>query len=214
MPCKINHDLLLSLIEKPTQTHLLFELIQYTCKSSYLSLLQVMVEPLRQNSQIMTLYNKRETPLDSLDLSYLKDFSEDTLGYQYANFLIRKNLEIAFYPTLKIRNLLSFIKHQFTTGHDILHVVCGYNTSLTDEAALQAFMLAQVQSPLALVTLGSIMIHIATKIPQDIKATMDLIVFAYKQGQVATNLLGVNWHLLFSQPLEEVRKQLNILLPS
>jgi hypothetical protein len=78
MSCKINYDLLLSLIEKPTQTHLLFELIQYTCKSSYLSLLQVMVEPLRQNSQFMTFYNKRETPLDSLDLSYLEGFPENT----------------------------------------------------------------------------------------------------------------------------------------
>lgn len=212
MPCKINHDVLMSFIEKPSQTHLIFELIQYTCKSSYSSLLKVMIEPLRQNHQIMSLYEKEELS-KSLDLNHLKNLPQGTLGYEYANFLIRNNLDMVFYPNLRSRNLLSYIKYKLSASHDILHVVCGYNTSLIDEAALQAFMLAQIQSPLALVTLGSTLIHIATQRPQEIKTTMDLVVFAYKQGQIATNLLGVNWHLLFSQPLGEVRKQLNVILP-
>jgi len=105
---------------------------------------------------------------------------------------------------------LRYIKALLWESHDIWHIVCGYGTSMRDEAALQAFILAQIQSPLALVTLGILLIHIAVKKPKEITKTMDLVVFAYQQGKLAKNLLSVNWHSFLTKSLDEVRQELNI----
>jgi ubiquinone biosynthesis protein COQ4 len=210
MPCEINYHALKQAIADPAKADF-FNLLSYSCKKSYQKLIRVLIEPLKNQLDFMLLYEAKYS-LDNLDFNYLKHLPEETLGYQYASLLEKNELTLLaqkHYPRTQVHSLLSYTKKILTSTHDILHVVGGYETDFWGEMAIQAFMIAQVKSPLALVLLGSGLIHVAVEFPEKIDQMLNLIILEYQKGQSATNILTVNWHQMFPEPLTEVRKKLN-----
>lgn len=98
-------------------------------------------------------------------------------------------------------------RRAITDQHDLWHVVTGYSTSEVDEVCLQAFNHAQVGNGLSLaITFGGLLralLRAEWSAPARIWN-------AYQRGRQSQVLLFVDWQLLWSLPLSEVRLQLEL----
>jgi len=90
--------------------------------------------------------------------------------------------------------------------HDLWHALFGYGTDVEGELAVQAFGLAQYQSPVALALIAGGLIHLLGKSPQRAMNAFRNIHEMYALGKRAPFLLGVRLHELFPKPLAEVRQ--------
>ena len=205
----LNEEVFKKILEDHSEIDHYFNLIRYKSKFSYKRIKKAMIEPLEKNQKFMEFYQKKYL-IKNLDLKYLEQLSENTLGYQYVAFLKKKNLSEKYYPIIKIRDPLSYTKEVLWSTHDFWHVVCNYGTSLEEELALQAFTCGQIQSPLSLAMLGTGLIKIALNKPEEIKESLNLIFEGFYRGQNAHNFLLVDWVKMCPKPLDEVRKMLRV----
>ena len=97
--------------------------------------------------------------------------------------------------------------------HDILHIVTGYGRDLLGEQCIFAFMYHQRPSPghLALAWAGTLMMKLKLKSRAPI---LGALLEARRNGKACPRIVEQPIQELFSMPLAEVRKQLNIPDPA
>jgi ubiquinone biosynthesis protein COQ4 len=148
-------------------------------------------------------------PLGSIDFAALHQLPVDTLGYQYADYMLSNQLEQL--ETQPAANESEFIDIHIRETHDLWHVVTGSPVSMIGEIQLQAFCIAQLQLSrfwLALLTKNLLKAAI-----YDIEAAdgyMTALTTGWTMGKAAQPLFGVDWLSMWEMPLDRVRASLNI----
>lgn len=148
-------------------------------------------------------------PLASIDLAALHQLPVDTLGYHYADYMFRHQLEhLAVKPAA---SAAEFIDTHIRETHDIWHIVTGSPISMLGEIQLQAFCIAQLQLSqfwMALLTKNLLKAAI-----YDIEAAdgyMTALTTGWTMGKAAQPLFGVDWVSMWELPLAQVQVSLGI----
>lgn len=148
-------------------------------------------------------------PLGAIDLLALHQLPVDTLGYQYADYMSRHQLQ--HLAALPVTNTAEFIDSHVRETHDIWHVVTGSPLDMYGEIKLQAFCVAQLQLSrfwLSLMTKNLLKAAIYNIEVADLY--MSAIATGWTMGKAAQPLFGIDWHSQWELPIDRVRSSLNI----
>lgn len=170
--------------------------------------LRLLVEFLSRYPQGRLAFQERPR-LGKVDLQQLHQLPKNTLGYLYADHMIKNGL-----TPLRAGNAdheYAFLAAHITETHDIWHVVTGCDTNITGEIQLEAFYVAQMYASrfwmalLAKNLLKAALFHVELSAQY-----LDALAQGWIMGKQALPLFGIQWNTLWETPLEDIRASLNI----
>jgi ubiquinone biosynthesis protein Coq4 len=144
------------------------------------------------------------------DFEYLESLSEETLGKQYFLHMRRNNLSPDFFPDSRLKDEVEYLIHRGREVHDIWHVLADYDTTVSDELALQGFTLSQLDSPISGVILASGILHFTRFEPGRLGEVIELIDEGHVRGRDSGYLFGVPWEKHWEMKLEDARSWMRI----
>ncbi|MCL6753786.1 hypothetical protein KBT16_23545 [Nostoc sp. CCCryo 231-06] len=172
--------------------------------------LQKIIELLHSTPQGKEAFQKRPK-LGDIDLQQLYSLPTNTLGYTYAEHMFKNNLKPLH--SGQVENDYQFLGAHITETHDIWHILTGCNTNILGEIQLEAFYVAQLQfSRFWLALLAKNLVKAAIYDIEVSTKYMDAITKGWLMGKQALPLFGIEWNLLWSKPLEDIRASFNIIL--
>lgn len=170
--------------------------------------LALTIEHLSQSDRGRIALANRQ-PLGSIDLLALHQLPVNTLGYQYADYLLRHQLQhLAAAPAA---NAAEFIDSHMRETHDIWHVVTGSPITMQGEIQLQAFCVAQLQ--LSRFWLSLMTKNLLKAAIYDIEVAdlyMSAIATGWTMGKAAQPLFGIDWNSQWELPIDRVQAALDI----
>ena len=170
--------------------------------------LQMMVEILSRHPQGKQAFIERPL-LGTIDLQALHKLPTHTLGYSYADHLLKNGLTPLNAPPPVSDH--QFLTTHITETHDIWHIVTGSNTDILGKIQLEAFYVVQLQASRFWVALLAKNLLKATI--WDITVAnqyLEALSQGQKMGKEAEPLFGIDWNKLWESPLEEIRTNLKI----
>ncbi len=170
--------------------------------------LHLTVEHLSQHLQGRIALEQR-LPLGPIDLDALHQLPQDSLGFHYADHMIRHQLQVLV--AVPATTAAEFIDSHMRETHDIWHVVTGSSLSMIGEIQLQGFCIAQLQYSrfwLALLTK-----NLLKSLIYDIQVAddyMTALTQGWMMGKAAKPLFGQDWCGSWERPIDEVRASLGV----
>lgn len=153
----------------------------------------------------------KELPrIGKIDPAQLVKLPPGTLGRAHAEFLLLRNLDPSALPMKEAHDEPSYVEAHLYETHDVWHTVTGFETDVAGELGLQAFYLAQMPGKLPTALLAVGFLNTLLYAFGDRFRRMDAIVQGYRLGRRAQRLFGVRWAELWTTPLSEVRRRLEI----
>jgi ubiquinone biosynthesis protein COQ4 len=147
--------------------------------------------------------------LGKVDLQQLHQLPENTLGYIYANHMIKNGFTPPSTP--EAVDGKSYPGAHLLETHDIWHVVTGCDTTKAGEIKLEAFYVAQIYpSPLFLALLAKNLMKTALEDIELCEEHMNALVQGWMLGKQANSLFGIQWNTQWETPLENLRNQFNL----
>jgi ubiquinone biosynthesis protein COQ4 len=171
--------------------------------------LQKIVAVLSLTSQGKQAFEDRPM-LGKIDLEQLHQLPKQTLGYMYANHMIRNQLTP---PSINenVNHPFMFLAAHLGETHDIWHVVTGCDTDKPGEVKLEAFYTAQlIPDRLFLALLAKNLLKTAMYEVELCEQVLDGLTQGWMMGKQAKPLFGIEWNKLWETPLEELQTSLNI----
>ncbi|MUG91212.1 hypothetical protein F7734_01335 [Scytonema sp. UIC 10036] len=171
--------------------------------------LQKVIEHLCSTPQGKQAFQNRPR-LGDVNLQKLYCLPNNTLGYAYANHMLKNNLEPLSAGQVESDN--QFLGAHLKETHDIWHIITGCDTNIIGEIQLEAFYVAQLYFTrfwLALLAKNLVKASI-----YDIEVStnyVDAIAKGWLMGKQAKPLFGIEWNLLWEKPLEDIRTSFNII---
>ncbi len=150
--------------------------------------------------------------LGKVDLQQLHQLPENTLGYLYADHMLKNGFTPP--PVGEAVDAASFTSVHLGETHDIWHVVTGCDTTKAGEIELEAFYVAQIYpSAIFLALLAKNLLKTAIEDIELCDKHMDALVRGWMRGKQAKPLFGIKWNTLWDLPLEQLQTQLNLNQP-
>lgn len=147
-----------------------------------------------------------------IDLEKLHNLPMNTLGYAYADHLLKNNLQPL--QSGQVENDYQFLLAHIAETHDIWHIVTGADTDILGEIQLEAFYVCQLYA--TRFWLGLLTKNLLKAVVYDIEIStkyLDAIAQGWIMGKQAQPLFGIEWNLFWETPVNDVRNSLNIILP-
>ncbi len=155
------------------------------------------------------------------DLKKLASLPQGSLGKVYAMHMLENNLDPKFYADSKFDdhnvdgNRWEYFRVYSLQSHDIWHVLTGYKTDYLGEIGIFSFLFGQVNISLYLLITASIAMHtVFGRKRQDSIKAYENISNGFRMGKAAKSCLGIDWDLYWELPIVDVRKELQISLPT
>ena len=147
--------------------------------------------------------------LSKAGLERLLDLPADTLGGAYARFAFARNLDPQFVVQPDYLDEDTAYVHQRTSEtHDLWHVLLGFETNLMAEAAQSSFIAAQYGGAFLHLLMVLSMLAVLGRKPWLVPEVFR----TYQRGRAAAPLLAVRWERLWGRSLDEVRRELGIVV--
>lgn len=155
------------------------------------------------------------------DRERLATLPEGSLGRAYLHFVVSENISaeglVEADQTRDERDqdadpAQALYGRRLREMHDLWHVVTGYGRDALGEASVVAFSYPQTTSLgfAAIAVIGAL--KISSEFPR--QGVIGTVWQAYKAGKRAAWLPGQDWEDLLAQPLDQVRRDLNIAEPT
>lgn len=150
------------------------------------------------------------------DESWLAQFGEGTVGAAYRAFRAERDLTVEglAMEALKVNDgveaphPIAWLARRLRDTHDLWHTITGYGTDALGEASLLAFTYAQVpNNGIAFICFGAANEFRKLRQPYPYARS---IWEGYRLGKQAGRLIDEDYLKLLGEPLEQVRKRLNI----
>jgi ubiquinone biosynthesis protein COQ4 len=153
------------------------------------------------------LYAENRT-LDATTLSFdaLEALPEDTLGHAYARFMRSRGITPDLFNCDGPLSPQAYLVKRMRQTHDLWHTVTGIDTDLAGELELQAFTLAQVWAPSIFIVTFFGALRALFVMPRVVPG----ILRGFFNGLRARRLVAVLWEDLWAEPLEHLRRKLNV----
>jgi ubiquinone biosynthesis protein Coq4 len=167
------------------------------------------IESVDKIEGLRSLYESRYLP--NLDMDQLGKCPEGSLGRTIHAHYTTHNLQPDFYISVdKIDGEITYTSELMRRTHDIWHSVLGRGIEIEDELYIQAFMVGQMEDPLAGAIISGGILHMVIKDPTRLKGLVGAVADGFITGKNAKHFVGVNWDSLFDQPIDQVRRDLGI----
>lgn len=136
----------------------------------------------------------------------------NTLGYIYAAYMKRNNLQLLNYQ-VKERDRYQFFFRRLRETHDILHAITGFQTNNLGEVGLEGFYIAQAMLPNVYYLTIARMSHILfdEKI-FDGQLYLETLTTGFQMGKKAEKVLGLRWEDMWGEDIEILRQKLGIIV--
>lgn len=173
----------------------------------------------RQSEAGRAMLGERRSLLTRLgDRASLAELPPNSLGRAYWEFMASENLSAEQLAELsKVQRPLSgdeitWFRERNRDMHDLIHVTAGYGRDPLGEACVTAFSFAQT----GLKGFGVIAAVAAFRIARRVRGqpVLRAVYEAYRQGRRAAWVIGADWEELLSQPLDSVRAELRVAVPT
>lgn len=168
--------------------------------------------PLFHRPEVVAFLRRPEQDL-SIDLNVLGKLPAGTLGRELADWFQRKGFAPDALDRKQRGSDRARVKRHLERTHDIWHVVVGFDTDVAGEVGLQAFYLAQLDSPVPLVLLSTAFLNSLINQNQDAARRMDAVTRGWLLGKRSKPLFGLDWSALWDVPLDQVRLRLGMVEP-
>jgi ubiquinone biosynthesis protein Coq4 len=145
-----------------------------------------------------------------IDMAQLAALPEGSLGRTYADQLQRLNLTPdSLIDPRPITTPAEYITHRLRETHDIIHVLTGFGIDGPGELGLQAFNLAQVRSPLAvLLIFGGLLGTLQDDEP--LEPLLRALARGFAMGLEARCLITYKLEEGWERPLADWRRELGL----
>jgi ubiquinone biosynthesis protein COQ4 len=201
-----------TLINDPERTEQVFIIIRAMSGNS----LQKAYERFRKTPFGQQVMSDRRVLISALqDRDSLRQLPADSLGRRYLGFVEREEIsadglvEASETGTIDDSGLRHY-SERMRDMHDLWHVTTGYGRDTFGEACLLAFTYAQTKNRGVGIIALVAMVKISRELGSGVRGAMWQ---AYKAGRKAAWLPEQDWEHLLSQPLQQVREQLNVGAP-
>jgi ubiquinone biosynthesis protein Coq4 len=146
------------------------------------------------------------------ELTSLRRLPAETFGRSVATFLDARGLDPKSLPERTASDEGEYLIAHLYETHDLWHVATGFDTDVVGELGLQAFYAAQVQGKLPLVLLAIGFINTFLYAFAERNARFESIARGWRMGRRARPFIGVRWDELWNKSLDEVRRELGVVL--
>ena len=194
-----------ALVRNPERLDLVFALADRVTETEELL-------PLFYRPEVVAFLERPEESL-SIDLEVLGKLPAGTLGRELADWFRRNDFMPGALDRQQQGSDRARVKRHLESTHDIWHMVVGFDTDVAGEVGLQAFYLAQLDSPVPLVLLSTAFLNSLINQNEDAARRMDAVTRGWIMGKASEPLFGVDWSTLWDVPLHEVRQRLGIVEP-
>ena len=171
-----------SLVKNPTKTDKIFELAD-AGRNRRRKSVEVTMKPILENEEFLQLWKDRYNRTS--DIQTLRDFPEETFGRKFAEFLDEHHFQPNSFPPVEPDTALDYLVSRMRHTHDLWHVLTGYETTIVDELALQAFGLAQVKSPLSAIIIAAGILHLVIFKPTEVVQAFEGISQGFLRGKTS-----------------------------
>jgi ubiquinone biosynthesis protein COQ4 len=146
------------------------------------------------------------------NIDRLLTYPKDSLGFIYAQSMKTKGFKAEdLYQYMRVYSDASYVEARLSQTHDIWHIVTGFGVSEIEEIGLQAFHLPQFPYPLAVSLLSSSLMSSLLFAPQELPNLLSAIHAGWEMGKRAKSFFAQKWEEGWEKPLEEWRKDLQVL---
>jgi ubiquinone biosynthesis protein Coq4 len=196
------------LVEDPSQLDVVFELGRRALTGSTLP-------PELARPEVLAYVRAPQPPRPlHIDLDALHGMPQGTLGRAFADWLTAQGFkpnELMEYDRVHNQGDSEVVRYRthLQSTHDLWHVLTGFGTDVDGEVGLQAFYLAQLNTPLSLVVLAAALLGVLRQ-HGDAASLMDAITRGWRMGKSARPLFGSDWASLWATPLAEVRARFGL----
>jgi ubiquinone biosynthesis protein COQ4 len=167
-----------------------------------------LLEFLLQSAQTKQALQTRPR-LGTIDLQQLHQLPSNTLGYIYADHMLRNGFNPP--PNTPANDPASYLGAHLLETHDIWHIVTGCDTDKAGEIKLQGFYAAQIYpSRLWLAMLAKNLLKTALEDVELCGSHLDALTEGWMLGKRAKPLFGIQWNTMWETPLPELRQQLQL----
>jgi ubiquinone biosynthesis protein COQ4 len=143
-------------------------------------------------------------------LAELDQLPEGTLGKAYARHMLGNQLKPDFYDRIEVTDDNTYIMMRMRETHDLWHVITGFGTSVPHELGLQAFMFAQILTPLAPILICARSLISVFKNPSEVLETFDQVSKGWVMGRRSRLIFALDWENSWKTPLQDLRSQYGI----
>jgi ubiquinone biosynthesis protein COQ4 len=172
------------------------------------------VERVQKDPDAQVLIRERYAP-GLPALGELSAYPEGSLGLKLAEQMARFGLDL--YPKRFANSSGSdrpgiYLRERQREIHDLLHTLLGQGIELSEEAHVNAFMMAQSGSPVSiLVVCGAILrtVFCISK-PSELSLLLRQVQAGYAQGLRARNIFGIRWEEKLGLSLEDAKRLLGV----
>jgi len=202
--------LFLKLVRNPNRTELIFKGVDLVSQDPNQEPLQAIEKAVMQNSGFRSMYNEKYIP-DLPDMMFLQTCPENSFGRALHQHMVSNGLSFDLFPRNPADRPIQYLTTRIYQDHDLWHVLFGFGTAVEDELAIQAFGVAQFQSPVALMLIAGGLLHLLGQSPARAVAAFGRITELYALGKRAPFLLSLRLHDFFTKPLHEVRQVCGVM---
>ena len=181
------------------------------------------IDRIKENSESAKMLKERYLGSE-IKLDELLKLPKDSLGFTYGKVMSTMGLDPHFYRDRQIENDGDYITMRVRQTHDFHHIISGFDM-MVGEGATISLPVTQIGYPgyllieLVALTLASFGLRKARADDEFAKAAekkgsgifFDSIVAGVSMGRKANSIFGYKFEENLEQPLEEVRKALNIV---
>jgi ubiquinone biosynthesis protein Coq4/ribosomal protein S18 acetylase RimI-like enzyme len=168
-----------------------------------------MVQALNADPACAALIQERYLP-SRHDLTRLRQYPKDSLGYAYATWMKDTELYPDLYSDIAVDSDASYVEARLGQTHDLWHLVTGFDTSVAAEIGLQAFHLAQFPYPLAAMLLANALVSDTLLEPSHLPKLLAAIKVGWQLGKQSQPLFAQKWEQVWEKPLAQLRQELNL----
>jgi ubiquinone biosynthesis protein COQ4 len=174
-----------------------------------MGLLQIELDTIKMNNE-GAQYIQSRTRLERYNLANLDQKLESTLGNIYARHMISQKLQPDFYDPVPIVDDMSYVMMRMRETHDLWHVITGFDTSVPGELGLQAFMFAQLNTPLAPILICGRSLIATFKNPKEVPEIFDKVAKGWQMGKNALPIFALDWGKNWDKALLTLRQEYRI----
>lgn len=153
---------------------------------------------------------KNRKMLGTVDLQGLRQLPAGTLGRIYADHMFDNKLDPNFYEVVEIDDDSSYVVMRMRQTHDLWHAITGFDTTVEGELALQAFMMAQMHTPLAPFLIGGQLIVYGLRNPMGAREIMEKTAQGWLLGKKSKSIFAIDWESHWATPISDLRSAYNI----
>lgn len=193
---------LMRIARNPQNTSIVFSISKNLRK---IGLLQSQLKNVLDNSENNEFIRSKKM-LPPFELAQLQKLNVGTLGRTYADHMIGLGLRPDFFDSVPLNDETAYTIMRMRETHDIWHIVTGFGTSVPEELGLQAFMFAQVPTPLAPLLIAGRILQSTLKNPKEVNQIFDNVSLGWQSGKLARSMFAIEWEKNWDKPLIEVRQ--------